>query len=359
MDASETLFSAASRGDLNELRRLVKDGADVNACDEDGLTPLCYAALVDQLAAARYLVAAGADPFLDSSRAFDTACGRDAAQVSGFLYALQTQSRPDHFGTPLHAAAILGLEDLLATCIAEGTDVNGRDHHGQTAVHMAFTEVYPHLVHRAQLVLEGGHPGFALPDRSPGLAQEAAARARRLAYGERLTWDPAVKDPLQIASVLVAHGADVNPEGGESPLSLAVRQGNLEAAKYLIANGADAAVEIAGRNLLHIAAHEGQAALIPYILDCGLSIDQRDISGWTPLHSAAWMGHIDAASVLVENGASKDIRNQQGRTPKGEAERRMASEETMREYLSMLDDEERDLRQRLWEQLGKVIEVLS
>jgi ankyrin repeat protein len=359
MDENPSLFEAASRGDLDGLGRLIATGADVNARDEDGLTPLCYAALTDQLETARYLVEHGADPFLDSCSAFDTACGQSARRVTAYLYGLQTATRADCFGTPLHAAAILGLEDLLSELLHDSVDVNARDHHQQTALHFAFVDIFPHLVQRAEVILRARDPGFILPDRFHAIAQEAAARVRRLGSGETIRWDPGVKDPLSIARTLVTEGASVNPQGTESPLSLAVRQGNLEAAEYLLANGADASVEVFGRNLIHVAAHEGQVRMVPFLLERGLEIDRQDNSGWTPLHSAAWMGHIETIRELLRHGADRSVLNQQGLTPKGEAERRLSSEEVMREHLEYLDSDERAVRLRFLEQLNRALELLS
>lgn len=60
-DASGHLCSAAARGDLSELRRLIASGSDVSRSDYDGRTALHLAASEGQLEAARLLIAAGCD----------------------------------------------------------------------------------------------------------------------------------------------------------------------------------------------------------------------------------------------------------------------------------------------------------
>jgi ankyrin repeat protein len=55
------LHTAALRGDLAEVERLVAAGADPSAADNNGFTPLHLTALEGQLAAARLLLDAGAE----------------------------------------------------------------------------------------------------------------------------------------------------------------------------------------------------------------------------------------------------------------------------------------------------------
>lgn len=55
------VLRAAEAGDVRQLRRLIADGADINAADTQGWTPLMRAAKNHHLKAVAELITAGAD----------------------------------------------------------------------------------------------------------------------------------------------------------------------------------------------------------------------------------------------------------------------------------------------------------
>ena len=59
--AESPVADAAKRGDIAELRSLLKDGADVNAAQGDGMTALHWAATHNDVAMASVLIYAGAN----------------------------------------------------------------------------------------------------------------------------------------------------------------------------------------------------------------------------------------------------------------------------------------------------------
>jgi ankyrin repeat protein len=55
--------------------------------------------------------------------------------------------------------------------------------------------------------------------------------------------------------------------------------------------------------LLHIAAERSQDAVVRWLLDHSVVVDQEDQEGLTALHAAAWNGHLSTVQILVAAGA--------------------------------------------------------
>jgi ankyrin repeat protein len=106
----ELLFEAAKLGRTDLIPALVQAGADVNAYEGRGFTPLILAAYNGQAAAVDALIALGADP-----------CKPDSGQGN----------------TAQMGVAFKGDDRLAARLLTEKCDVNARNKAGQTALMMA------------------------------------------------------------------------------------------------------------------------------------------------------------------------------------------------------------------------------
>lgn len=134
------LHAAAWRGNTDEVGRLIRAGAQLDAQDGNGRTPLHVAAFAGHGAIAEALLAAGADPaFLDDQRydAVSIAAVRDdVATVTRLLdngaSAKLITSRYD--GTALIAAAHLGHEGVVKALIRAGAPLDHVNNLGWTAL---------------------------------------------------------------------------------------------------------------------------------------------------------------------------------------------------------------------------------
>lgn len=151
---------------------------------------------------------------------------------------------------------------------------------------------------------------------------------------------------VEVARMLIEHGADVNARRGDgrTPYAMAVRTGNAPVAEFLAASGADthdltvvdhllaalahgdsaSAHEIVKANpqimsalgdedrpSLVLAIEEGRGDSVLFMLSLGWSILEEIDWGGTPLHHAAWHGRPDMVKVLLESGAPVNVRDKE------------------------------------------------
>jgi ankyrin repeat protein len=118
------LHAAAAKGDAAEIARLAGSGADVNARDKHGRTPLMVAAHGRHVAAAKALIAAKADLNLLDVQAYDVITIAAVADDLPMLeLALASGGNPraitsPYKGTALIAAAHLGHAKVVEALIA-------------------------------------------------------------------------------------------------------------------------------------------------------------------------------------------------------------------------------------------------
>lgn len=106
----EELLAASKDGDIEEIKRLIDSGADVNARDLDTWqTPLHWAPIWGQTDMAKILIDAGAD----------------------------VNARDDYERTPLYLAANNGHTDIVKLLIDAGADLNARCDDEWTPLHVA------------------------------------------------------------------------------------------------------------------------------------------------------------------------------------------------------------------------------
>lgn len=138
--AFEGLHQAAWHGDLQKLKSLIASGANLDARDSRGRTPLHVATFARQREAITLLAKAGADLDLLEDDRYDAvtiaAVADDAATLSVLLSlgakAGQTTSRYD--GTALIAAAHLGHDEVVRRLIAAGAPLDHVNNLHWTAV---------------------------------------------------------------------------------------------------------------------------------------------------------------------------------------------------------------------------------
>lgn len=277
--AEVKLFDAVKQGAKNErLAQLVKEGANINARDQYGQTPLHYAARYYESNMIPELVGLGADP----------------------------NAQDDQGQTPLYFAVHNNDPATVHMLIAADANpiVPLRD--GTTPWSIAEAGGNPEIV------------SLLRPTAEPAkLAQEQAERDLFDAiYSKTLKPDQFNK--------LIGQGARINIENqdGKTPLQVALERNNMQALGLLLQEEANiSATDKEGKTLLHMAIEANN----PYAVQLLLKKDKdkkilhaRDINGNTPLHLAVTRGNPEIVRNLLDAGATvdADVRNTPGATPR-------------------------------------------
>jgi ankyrin repeat protein len=140
LSAYRGLYAAAAQGSVDDIRRLAQMGADLNARDGNGRTPLHVAAFQGHGSVAQTLIAAGADPGLLDNQRYDAvtiAAVRDDVPMLRVLLAAGASAKlvtSVYGGTALIAAAHLGHDGIVRELIRAGAPLDHVNNLGWTAL---------------------------------------------------------------------------------------------------------------------------------------------------------------------------------------------------------------------------------
>ena len=278
-DAS-LFLKAIKKGDIERIKKLISQGADVNAKDNRGMTPLHKAAYYGQRQVAKVLIAKG-------------------ASVNGTDTAGQT---------PLHIAANFGSKWVPELLLANGANISARDIAGNTPLHAA-TDFWCVDKDLLELLIAKGADVQAR-NKAGQTPLHRVCMIRR--QGKRLE---------RTAEVLLAHGAEVDAKdkSGHTPIHFAVKNGHCKLIDLLMAKGAIIStddkpdVDLAAS---YYALRSKDANHLELLLDYGADVNAADQWGWSLLHYTVWPSNADMTKVLLEKGANPNIvERTEGRTP--------------------------------------------
>ena len=252
------------------IQLLLEAGADANARNDRGLTPLHEGATNSNPVVTAHLLAAGADP--------------NGLDNEGY--------------TPLHyAAAQSGNGRVITRLLAAGADPLVESNDGRIPLHSALRYA--------------GERGVISELLEAGATENLTAFQLAALEGDSAT----------VASML-AEGADPNEADayGWTSLHFAVPLAGPGVVSTLLAAGADSnARTVGGATALHLAARQATATVISELLDAEADPNARDgevEQALTPLHHAA-LSNDDPSVVLalLDAGADPAVRNARRQLP--------------------------------------------
>jgi ankyrin repeat protein len=237
-----TVASAARSADVEQVRKLISSGADVNATEADGTSPLLWASYQSSPDLVAMLLKAGANPNVANNFGvtplLQAARNGDAKVIQALL---EGGANPDQAlrdgETPLMAAARAGSTDSVNLLIKHGADVNATESASdQTALMWATAE--GHLATVDALLKAGANPN--LKARVSELTQRSTRTDFPTGGFTAVMW--AVRDGNEpLVRRLVEGGADLKITNGDgaTPTMLAIINDRFDMAATLLDLGAD------------------------------------------------------------------------------------------------------------------------
>ena len=341
--ADTRVADAVEKSDRAGLERSLKEQADVNAPQLDGMTALHWAALRGDFDAAKSLVGANANVAATNRYGvtpLSLACQVGSTEIVELLLEKGADPNTTLSGgeSALMTAARTGKPGPVKALLSKGAKVDAKERRGQTALMWAAADGHAEVV---ELLLNAG-ADFRTPLDSGFTPWFFAARDGR----------------VDVIRVLLKAGADVNaameprsiprkgPSKGTSALLLAVENGHFDLAMTLLEAGADPNDQRSGYSPLHVLTwvrkpargeDDGDPAplgsgtlnsadFIRKLVKRGANVNTRLVSGKggaglyrkegsTPFLMAAATADAAYMRLLVELGADPRLNNADGCTP--------------------------------------------
>jgi ankyrin repeat protein len=304
--ATSPVADAAQAGDRAAVANLLKQAADVNAAQSDGMTALHWAALKDDAQLTETLLYAGAN--------------------------VKATTRLNAY-TPLLLAAKDGRAAVIEPLVRAGADVNGRTSNGTTP--LMFAAASGNMSAVMALVDRGADVNAKEPVRGFTPIMFAAASDRTpivnaLAQrGANLRATTAVVDINSMGRGAFAGVLFGNPQGqgGQGGQGAQAGQGGQGGGGGRFGQGGTAGIDRqyqlnelvyaqGGLSAIHLAARQGYTATIDALLASGADINQPTAGDHTtPMLVATINGNFDLAKSLLDRGADPMIASENGVTP--------------------------------------------
>ena len=334
-----SLFQAAEKGDLEVVKLLLAQKADVNMKDERGWTPLIFAAKGGQTETAKLLLQSGADVNLVSSQGCPPlffAC--EEGHLDSALFLLDRGAKLDIIAktgmTALSAAANNGMPEIIKALIAKGADPNfppeRKNDKGPLFYPLMMAANRGHIKAIEALLdagadIEATDEGYATAligaahNRQVEAVKMLLSRGADPNHRQKRGGDALTEAEYSGNSELYAILTKAKERPGKAredftaELAQAAGEGSYEKVQALIYKGAN--VRRAGGEAAIGAVRAKNAEVLKVLLDKGAELKGYRNNNLTPLLIAANLGADDVVRLLLERGADINETNGEGWQP--------------------------------------------
>ena len=275
-ELNQKLFDTVKNGNINEVESLLNKGADVNAKDEDGETPLYRASFWNLVGIAKLLIENGADV--------------NAKDTYGF--------------TPLYWASYKGYADIAKFLIDNGADVNAQNNYGWAPLYCALDL---NQIGIAKLLIKNGADVDAQN-------KEGWTPLHKAAFWEK----------IDIVKVLIENGVDpsIKNNDGKTAIDLcedkairAILETYMNEYNQKIDETKNNEYSIFNNNLLYAVFNSDLIEVKKCVFSGKYNIDVQDDKGYTPLMYAIMDHNFNIVEFLVNHGADINLCNFKGQSP--------------------------------------------
>lgn len=289
---------------LKTLEFLVKNGADVNARNKEGVTPLAIAVQKGDIVSVKYLTMNKADIHTQDTHAntpLSMALAGSDEMLEAVVVSSNVVSQDSDGNTPLHIALMTDAPlSKIKYIVSLATDVNERNRDGNSALFLA---VMKNRQKVGEILLAKNADIFSTNTNNNSPLRIA------LKYGGTIqNW------------LITSQTISSKDGSGNSVLHYAAEWKYANAIKSLVTKGADINAKNAnGETPLFNAAKTNDPTIIQVVVDCGANINARDNLGSTPLHTAVRWDALESVSKLLLLGININAQNTAGKSALAEA----------------------------------------
>ncbi|CAB0020981.1 unnamed protein product [Nesidiocoris tenuis] len=309
-DSGSALHSAILSEEYSVIKFLLEQGADLDAYDSNGDTPLHLAVRQKNPELVQTIIAFLKDGEIDMKNkegvpalflavSSDWRAGVTLLLENGASVTTKSDSRE----TVFHIAAKLGDQEMMKELLSEkGADevLQDKDAEGLTPLHRAIQTsslpVVKELVNIARVNL--------------GVLLDNGSNIIHFTVSQERDSDKNGSNVLKFLlenNVCVKLVNDINPFDGLAALHIAAEKGDVNSVKLLLKAGAQANLKSADEyecTALHLAAKNGFRKTILILLEHDQSsLNIEDSEKWKPIHAASFWGHGKCAIEMIRYGA--------------------------------------------------------